>query len=95
MTEEEGEVSIELTGEELRTLSMEKLQEMQERFGLGISIRSTRKAIDTILRDIGQEGGDVVAAAFTRGFDRSNPGYSRFYNRDIPTVLPPDQTEQR
>ncbi|MEU6432429.1 hypothetical protein ABZ860_41535 [Microbispora sp. NPDC046973] len=90
MAGEDDKVSIELSGEELRTLSMDNLRELQERFGLEISIHSTRTAIDTILRDIGREGGGLTAE-FTRGFDRTSPGYDRYYNRDIPTSLPGEE----
>lgn len=82
MSEEHDRRSVELSGDELKAVSVENLRGLHQKYGLEVSIRSTRKAIDEILKEIGRDDFGL-AADFTRGFDRTSGGYNRYYDRDI------------
>ncbi|WP_437755184.1 hypothetical protein [Sorangium sp. So ce1389] len=54
-------------------LTTDKIQELKDKFGLEIRIRSTSTSIDKLLNRVAS---DVVA------YDRTHPGYDRIYDRD-------------
>lgn len=84
MAEEQDERIVELRGEDLRALSAESLRRLNEKYGVEVSVRSTRGAIDELLKELAREDIGIIAQGqFTRGFDRSFPGFDRYYDRDI------------
>lgn len=70
---------------DLQSLDPALLKELQEQHGLEIQVRSNSDAINRLLQGLGRTGvSDATnAAEFTRGFDRTSPGYDKYYNRDF------------
>jgi hypothetical protein len=85
MMPDQDKQAVELSAGDLKALSLESLESLHQKYGLDVQIRSSRVAIDQILKEIGREG-PGAAAEFTRGFDRTSGGFDRYYNRDIPTM---------
>ncbi len=75
--------SAELTLNELQAVDPEILKELQEKYGLEIQVRSNSEAINQLLQGVGRTAA-LSPQEFTRGFDRTNPGYDKFYDRDGP-----------
>lgn len=82
---DEKQFVVDLDASDLKALTFESLQALHKKHGLEVQVRSTRAVIDEILSEVGREGLGPVAE-FTRGFDRTSPGFDRYYNRDIPTL---------
>ena len=82
---DESQHAVELSAADLKALTADNLEALHQKFGVEVQIRSTKTAIDEILKTIGREGIGPVAE-FTRGFDRTSGGFDRYYNRDIPTM---------
>lgn len=73
--------AIDVSPEDLQALTPDALRELQQKHGLELSIRSSARGIDKILETLGREEiGNI--AVFDRGFDRTSPGYDKYYNRD-------------
>lgn len=79
----------ELSVKDLQALDPKALQELHNKYGLEVQIRSNSTAINQILTSLGR----TVSAdsAFTRGFDRTSPGYDRYYDRDNAQMRPGEE----
>ena len=83
--------AVELSARDLQALDPAVLKDLQEQHGLEIQVRSNSTAINKILEGIGRPAGLRAVADFTRGFDRTSPGYDKYYNRDYAMRDPLEQ----
>lgn len=74
--------AVSISGKELAALNPKALANLQDKYGLEVEIRSNSGAINDILADLGNQGLTAAAKEFVRGFDRTSPGYDRYYDRD-------------
>lgn len=81
--------TVELSAQDLQALDPKVLSDLQAKHGLEIQVRSNSAAINTILTGLGRPG--LTQAEFTRGFDRTSPGYDKYYNRDFKMMDPLEQ----
>lgn len=84
---EEATRFVEVSPTDLQALTPDKLKELQERFGLEVQIRSSSAGIAKILGAIGRPGDISRVAVYDRGFDRTSPGYDKYYDRDRSSVF--------
>jgi hypothetical protein len=80
------EKAISVTPQELASLTPETLEDLRQKHGLEINLRSSAPGVNRILTQLGREA--EVAADFTRGFDRTSGGFDRYYDRDIASLDP-------
>jgi hypothetical protein len=80
MAEKTPNAAADLSLNELQALNPKTLQDLHEKYGLEVQIRSNSAAVNQILTSLGKIG---PQAAFQRGFDRTSPGYDKYYNRDF------------
>lgn len=73
-------------------LNAAALDHLQGKFGHEVRVSSTRAALSEILRNIDRKGiGSLTnAAEYDRGFDRTSPGYDKYYDRDRANINPAD-----
>jgi hypothetical protein len=59
------------------------LAHLQGKYGQEVRLSTTRAALNEILRNIDRRVvGPGGIAAYDRGFDRTSPGYDKYYDRD-------------
>ena len=80
-------VNTPLSAHELASLDPQKLADLQAKHGLEINLRSTSAAISDVLKTVGRAG---AVAEYDRGFDRTTPGYDKYYDRDKAMINPAD-----
>ncbi|MEU1972839.1 hypothetical protein ABZ477_14375 [Microbacterium sp. NPDC019599] len=79
----DDERRFELSLQDLEGLTPAKLNELKEKHGLSIEIRSSSSGINEILDSLGKV---ETLTGHERGFDRTDPGYSRSYDREVSTL---------
>lgn len=82
------DANVDLSLTEFQSLDPQVLQDLQKQHGLEVQVRSNSAAVNAILTSLGRSIGK--AAEFTRGFDRTSPGYDKYYNRDFVQARPGD-----
>jgi hypothetical protein len=67
----------------LKNLEPDTLARLRSEFGASVELKSTKPGLIALLDNLTKAGGAVVASdnAYDRGFDRTNPGYDRYYDR--------------
>ncbi|SNR67632.1 hypothetical protein [Blastococcus mobilis] len=76
---------VRISPDEFQALDPAKLNELREKHGLDIEIRSTSSGVSEILNSLGRAG-LAAEKGHERGFDRTDPGYSRSYDREVSTL---------
>jgi len=66
------------------SLNEAAIEHLQGKYGQDVQVTSTKAVLNEILSHIDRKSViDVGAvAAYDRGFDRTNPGYDKYYDRD-------------
>lgn len=66
------------------SLNQAAVEHLQGKYGQDIQVRSTKAVLSEILSHVDRKFTlDVGAvAAYDRGFDRTSPGYDKYYDRD-------------
>jgi hypothetical protein len=68
-------------------LDPEMLARLRSEFGISVELKSVKPGLTALLDNLTKGGaGSPSAAEYDRGFDRTNPGYDKFYDRDAPQV---------
>lgn len=81
--------AVTLNLQDLQALSPEVLAQLQKEHGLEIQVRSSSAGIDRLAQNLG--GAQALRKAeYDRGFDRTSPGYDKYYDRDRAMVNPAD-----
>lgn len=78
--------------ETLSALHPDMLKELKEKHGLEIQVRSSQPGIDRLTSSIPVK--KAGAAEYDRGFDRTNPGYDKYYDRDKAMINPGELVSQ-
>ncbi|MEU6904370.1 hypothetical protein ABZ935_03275 [Streptomyces coeruleorubidus] len=74
--DDEAESSTEVSPEDLKSLTPERLQELKSKYGLEIEIRSSRAGIAALLTEFSRESDGETRSPYDRGgYDRT--GYDR------------------
>ncbi len=76
--------------QDLQALGPDALAELQKQHGLEIQLRSSAAGIDKIASNLATNAAKMAQAAFDRGFDRTTPGYDKYYDRDRAMMNPAD-----
>lgn len=84
----------EVSPKEFQALNRVALEALQGEFGFQIQVRSAKVAINEILKSIDKLTPVDIVAAYDRGFDRTSPGYDRYYDRDRNISSPLDLVSQ-
>ena len=66
------------------TLNEAAVEHLQGKYGQDVQVRSTKAVLAEILSHIDRRSVVDVGsvAAYDRGFDRTSPGYDKYYDRD-------------
>lgn len=88
------EERVSLDARTLSSLSPETLARLRSEFGLSVELKSTKPGLTALLDGLTKPGAVnptlATADAYDRGFDRTSPGYDKFYDRDRAMVNPAD-----
>lgn len=89
-----GEERVTIDARTLSNLNPEVLARLRSEFGIAVEIKSTKPGLTALLDSL-TKGGSVAGvgaeAAYDRGFDRTSPGYDKFYDRDRGSLTVADQ----
>jgi hypothetical protein len=69
----------------LASLAPETMEKLRSEFGATIELRASKPGMASILESLTGRvtaGGIGAAAEYDRGFDRTSPGYDKYYDRD-------------
>ncbi len=80
-----GEVeSLALDARDLSALSPEALNRLRSEFGATVELRASKPGMAALLDNLSGRisAGAGAVAEYDRGFDRTNPGYDKYYDRD-------------
>lgn len=83
-----GEERVVLDARTLGSIDPETLARLRSEFGISVELRSNKPGLTAMLDNLTKPGasgtltGVAAQAAYDRGFDRTNPGYDKFYDRD-------------
>ncbi|MDQ1833642.1 hypothetical protein [Massilia scottii] len=83
---ESGEERVVLDARTLQSISPETLARLRSEFGMSVELKSTKPGLSGLLDSL-TRGGTIttpqgMVAAYDRGFDRTSPGYDKYYDRD-------------
>jgi hypothetical protein len=86
----------EISPDEFRSLTPERLTALQARYGLELRIRSSAAGVAALLGELKKEPGAIsLMADYDRGFDRTSPGYDKYYDRDRAIMFRPEDLVSR
>jgi hypothetical protein len=71
------------------TLNKAAMESLQGKYGDDVQFYSTNAALRAILSQIDRKVITGNVAAYDRGFDRTNPGYDKYYDRDRAALINP------
>jgi hypothetical protein len=81
-----GEERVVLDARTLQSINPETLARLRSEFGMSVELKSTKPGLSALLDGLTKGSAATTqmarAAAYDRGFDRTNPGYDKFYDRD-------------
>lgn len=86
------EERVALDARTLTSLDPETLARLRSEFGVSVELKSTKPGLAALLDNLTKGGvaGSALlpAAEYDRGFDRTSPGYDKYYDRDRSMVNP-------
>ena len=70
-------------------LNKAAIDHLQGKYGQDVQLHSTNAALRAILSQIDRKVITGNVSAYDRGFDRTSPGYDRYYDRDRSNIVNP------
>lgn len=87
-----AEERVTLDARTLSSLDPETLSRLRSEFGATVELKTTKPGLTALLDNLSKTGvADLAMAAdYDRGFDRTSPGYDKYYDRDRAMSNPAD-----
>lgn len=68
-------------------LNSAAVEALEGKYGLSIRIRARSAALAAVLKEIEKISPTGPVSEYDRGFDRTSPGYDKYYDRDRSAVV--------
>ena len=82
--------SVVIDASTLHALRPETIARLKNEFGATFELRASKEGLAALLDSVNKGNVPVglgAVAAYDRGFDRTNPGYDKFYDRDKASLV--------